>query len=1141
MTEQERLELEQLKQRQEQLLTRAELLGRDIQRLEQRLATPEPVVAPVMPPPPPPVPVPVPSRPLVGKLPMPPVIRPGIVPTSIHVEPIPVPKSPAPSPEAAAESVPAHTEAAPLPVPVTEPPPVPRPIPPRVTVPVLAQVAASPVAEPSRESSFEMRLGTYWFVRIGAVLVLTGLVFFGNLAYQKLGAPGKVGLLYLASGLLLGAGAWWQRKAAKETLQNYAQVLFAGGLAAVYFTTYAAHHFPNLRVIGSATTDGALLLAWAGFMVWIADRKKSELLALFSVGLAYYSAVITRVGTFTLWSNLVLASAAVFFLVRNRWAALSTVSLAATYASYTWWRFIHGMGWHWVSPDEGLWLGASFLIGYWAIFTAAVFCSKDERFAGQPRAGFLTLNNAAFFTLFVLTMWQVRTGKFWEFSLICGLVLLAMAALARRVLAGERFAINAYLTQGLLLVTIGIIAKFSGLNLALALGFESVALLSAGLLTRNLIFRIGSYITGALATGWALDALERSDRAALWGGIGIGGLLVFNAFTSRRADARKTETTLLASPAYFTALALVTWLFTTWTYTEQTQLGLAMAIEALSLTLVILVLPLPEIAVLGQVAILSAQVAWQFNVPQVISQYTALVLAIHGAVLLWLGSKRKLPLLQLGAFFAPVAALVWGIAGMERFAASGLLTGAALAGVMIGAMVLAHRQGRDADENVLRPAPAYFAVLTVLLAGVTTWFNTSSANCPLALVAVALVLTASIYVLRVRELPLLAQTLALAGHVFWQANLLDQGAPRWWNPLLMIAMTLGLGHWWQKQKRLRISGQIAQSMQLVWSLALVGLVMAWLGKTCSDPAWLGWASLLAVGVTAYAVATRAWMLAACAQLFLLPTLWLFYEQVGQGAEPRFATLAPIAALALLSFSTVGWFRQKSDTRTELSDPLLKLATGYRWVALAMSLWWVLEYIPKPHRIWLLTLLGLMLFLAAGAMRSREAQVASAVFSGAAMVLFELRSLFDLLEPGFVYLPNLLAVLVWLGQQRIARRQPARYGFHEVTHSAIILLGGLGLWLFVSRWVQQSASGLYLTASWSVLALALLTTGIVLRERMYRWLGLGVLAVSLGRVMIFDVWKLERHYVWLSFLALGIVLMVLGFIYNRYQEKIRQWL
>ena len=172
-----------------------------------------------------------------------------------------------------------------------------------------------------------MRLGTYWFVRIGIAMVLMGLVFFATLAYQnyisKLGPGGKLALLYLAGGMLLGAGWWWQRKAAKESLKNYAQVLFAGGLAAVYFTTYAAHHVPELLVIHSPLLAGVLLLGWAGFMVGVADHKKSEVLAFFAVGLAYYTSIIIRVGLFTLYSNLILTIAAVTFLVRNRWAALS--------------------------------------------------------------------------------------------------------------------------------------------------------------------------------------------------------------------------------------------------------------------------------------------------------------------------------------------------------------------------------------------------------------------------------------------------------------------------------------------------------------------------------------------------------------------------------------------------------------------------------------------------------------------------------------------------------------------------------------------------------------------------------------------------------------------------------------------------
>jgi hypothetical protein len=132
-------------------------------------------------------------------------------------------------------------------------------------------------------------------------------------------------------------------------------------------------------------------------------------------------------------------------------------------------------------------------------------------------------------------------------------------------------------------------------------------------------------------------------------------------------------------------------------------------------------------------------------------------------------------------------------------------------------------------------------------------------------------------------------------------------------------------------------------------------------------------------------------------------------------------------------------------------------------------------------------------------------------------------------------------LILLAQQRLAKRLPERYSVPAEIHAGAIVLGGLSLWLYFSRWILQSSDGFYLTAGWSGLALALFIAGMALRERIYRWLGLGVLACALGRIVIFDVWKLETIYRILSFMALGIVLLVLGFIYNKYQEKIREWL
>ncbi len=359
-----------------------------------------------------------------------------------------------------------------------------------------------------------MQLGTYWLVRIGIVMLLTGLVFLANLAYKKwiisMGPGGKVAMLYLVGAALLGVGFWLYRKS--EALKNYAQVLLAGGLAEIYFTTYAAHHFTFLQVIKSPVVDALLLLVCAGVTVALASWKKAEVLALFAIVLSYYNAAITNVGAFTLYSNLVLAAAAVFFLVRNRWATVSVISLAATYATYAFWRFYGAEGWVWPAPEvavgvRSLWFGACFLASYWLIFTVAVFASRHEKMVGQTRATFLSFNNGAFFALFVLTMWLVRAGGFWKVSLIFGLVLLAMAALARRLLSAEPLTRNTYLTQGLFFVTLGFVTYFTGAKLGVVLALESVVLLHLGRLSQSKILRVGGFVCAALATGFALSGI----------------------------------------------------------------------------------------------------------------------------------------------------------------------------------------------------------------------------------------------------------------------------------------------------------------------------------------------------------------------------------------------------------------------------------------------------------------------------------------------------------------------------------------------------------------------------------------------------------------------------------------------------------
>jgi uncharacterized membrane protein len=99
-----------------------------------------------------------------------------------------------------------------------------------------------------------------------------------------------------------------------------------------------------------------------------------------------------------------------------------------------------------------------------------------------------------------------------------------------------------------------------------------------------------------------------------------------------------------------------------------------------------------------------------------------------------------------------------------------------------------------------------------------------------------------------------------------------------------------------------------------------------------------------------------------------------------------------------------------------------------------------------------------------------------------------------------------------------------------------------LWRFISCWDWHTGiGGVSMTMTWAGFAVAVFVIGIGLRERFFRWFGLGVLAASVGRVVLVDVWNQPTLYRVLTFLALGMALLVVGFIYNKYQETIRRWL
>ena len=239
-------------------------------------------------------------------------------------------------------------------------------------------------------AGLEMQFGR-WLARIGVVFALFTLIFFSVLVhdtlYKHLGPWGKLTALALVSGGLIGAGLRLEKRDSKMLV--YGRTLAGGGMACLYYTLYGATYVPQLQVISSPLLGGFLLLAWSAGVLMLAERRKSELLSIFAISLAYVSSAITPGNGFTMTADLILAATAVIFQLRNAWTGLSYLCLIGTYAGFVR-QAVNVRGpfdFDWVGTLD-FWPAAVYLTGAWLIFSSAILLSRSPHFAAGKRMAF---------------------------------------------------------------------------------------------------------------------------------------------------------------------------------------------------------------------------------------------------------------------------------------------------------------------------------------------------------------------------------------------------------------------------------------------------------------------------------------------------------------------------------------------------------------------------------------------------------------------------------------------------------------------------------------------------------------------------------------------------------------------------------
>jgi uncharacterized membrane protein len=362
----------------------------------------------------------------------------------------------------------------------------------------------------------------------------------------------------------------------------------------------------------------------------------------------------------------------------------------------------------------------------------------------------------------------------------------------------------------------------------------------------------------------------------------------------------------------------------------------------------------------------------------------------------------------------------------------------------------------------------------------------------------------------------------------------------WWNPWALAVSALALGHWWQHQQILSLRNQNRLVLQGVFAAALVGLGLCWLHLAAHDvDSWLIAPPSIALALFLYGLATRNLPLALVGQGFAAVGCANFLLHLDAGPAHRLAALVPISAAAVTALALGS---QAAERRLPAGagnlHPAGRVAQIYRVAALGLLWLWGWANVEAGWQLAFFSVLGALLAVAGAKTRNAERYWFSLACFGAAILLFWRRAG----EPAALLdLAALLLIPASLRRaRRIAPEMPAAPAWARPIFTGAVVAS---VWLWTTQWALARFEGrrTVLTITWALLAPLVFAAGLGLRERVYRLGGFVILALAVGRIFVIDVWQFETIYRIVSFLVLGAVLLVLGFVYNRFAEPIRKWL
>lgn len=994
------------------------------------------------------------------------------------------------------------------------------------------------------DASWETLLGTYVLPRIGILAVSLAVVFLLTLAIRAYGPGARIAMGYGVCVALLGVGWWLEKRFAL-----FARVLYSGGIALSYFVTFAAHHVEFARVIENRRLDLALLagvvLVWAVVAQWRKSRMVATIV-MFLGGLTVFLAgpqASSRAGL------LILALGSAFFLLYNRWYFVAVLGMAACYINYAVWLIFAGD-----ISSTGVFVDAMvFLAAYFVLFAVAELVAPAEmRRKAVPvwqRSLFVTLNSASFFSLATLLMYRFAETRAHQdiFRFIYAVVLVALALAYLRI-RGRDPLYNVYLTKGIAVATLGLAARYSGSPLAAWFAVETVVLLVSARRSGLIITRFLAISLGALAfvhglytvfrplPVWGYDGYWLAVGSAAFCVLGFLGAGVLYERTRWPRLTAAPEGRLAALTATLRALDLLDAPQNAQAPKEGRWIPYAYALAGAALLALfaarLSVLSGGEAALAASAAGLAVAAALLRSLPLGGAAHLAFASATLMVSLRTAGivGGQWLPLTALDVANASVVVLSFLLIPLllRRTRAEVWSPGAGAQGpTSLGDVAPAQ------NEMLRRPMGMIYALAGGLLLSQYAWrLGGETRVAGLAGLAVlTLVLAAA--ALRMPEFVDAAIVPLATTLLFGTTTTLEFGNAAWSWHLAGVVAFAGAAVASEPRFSARSSG--LAPLRDIPVPYLLYLSVAWLAGCLVHlevPDLAGPALLSAMAVAAMALAfalhPRALALSAAGWLVWAQFYWLFYPRVHavdvqHPWQPEMSWT--LLGIALLALPLAGDITIRYARRIELPW-LAEALPATAFVLLTTR--FIVELSSHEWRpLWYAVEAGGFLAYAY-AVRGKTplalSVLSAAIGSGAVVALGKTPDAWPLVA-GYAS-----CAAMWVVFQRLYERAQNRAAFEhrDLLHGLLVGIATALLVLMFARLPQLRE--VFLTASWSLLALALFGLFLLFRQRFYRYAGLTVFLLAIGRAFSTDSFRLEGIKRAVAFAVLGGVLLLVGYGY-----------